>query len=67
LTDSQTNFVFAKHRSIGGKTVYEELKKRGVLVRHFDTPRICEYNRITVGTKEQIDVLIEKLKEIIGG
>lgn len=65
MTPSMANFLFAKHKSLPGKTVYEELKRRGVLVRHFDVPRICDYNRITVGTREQMDVLATKLVEIL--
>ena len=52
LTDSKTNFVFAKHEVADGKELYIKLKERGVLVRHFDNPRICQYNRITIGTRE---------------
>ena len=66
-TDSSANFVFARHSSVDGGTVYTELKKRGVLVRHFDQPRIKDYNRITVGTREQTDVLLSRIEDIIGG
>ena len=66
LTPSQTNFVFAKHPKFAGKELYLRLKERGILVRHFDKARIADYNRITVGSKEEMETLIETLKEIIG-
>ena len=62
---SSTNFVFAKHPDIKGADIYEELKKRGILVRHFDRDRIRGYNRISIGTKEQMDRLIDALTDII--
>ncbi|MBQ6583406.1 MAG: histidinol-phosphate transaminase [Mogibacterium sp.] len=65
VVPSLANFVFAKHRTVSGDTIYQELKKRGVLVRHFTAERIRDYNRITIGTKEQMDVLLQKLQEII--
>ena len=65
FTDSLTNFIFAKHPQISGKEIYLELKKRGVLVRHFDKERLTEYNRITIGTKEQMDILLNTLKQIL--
>ena len=66
-TDSSTNFVFVMHPEIEGEKLYRELKERGVLIRHFTLPRIKDYNRITVGTKDQIDVLLNNIKAIIGG
>ncbi len=65
FTNSLANFIFAKHPLVSGKEIYLELKKRGVLVRHFDKERLTEYNRITVGTKEQMDILVKTLKEIL--
>ncbi len=64
-TDSKTNFVFTKSNEIDGGRLYTELKKRGILVRHFDKERIREYNRITVGTKEETERLIETIARIL--
>ncbi|MGN0978158.1 MAG: histidinol-phosphate transaminase, partial [Faecousia sp.] len=47
---SQTNFLFARSPKIDGGQLYQELKARGILVRHFTNPRICQFNRITIGT-----------------
>ena len=65
LTDSKANFIFAKHPKAEGKEIYVNLKKKGVLVRHFDTPRLKDYNRITVGSQAQMEILIEKLVEVL--
>ena len=62
---SKTNFIFAKSDVLSGDTVYGELKKRGILVRHFGKERIRDYVRISIGTPEQMDTLVEKLKEIL--
>lgn len=67
MTDSSANFIFAKHESVSGLKIYEKLKARGVLVRHFTGARICEYNRITVGTREQMDILIDEISKIVKG
>ena len=65
LTDSRTNFVFARHPQISGEKIYLTLKERGVLVRHFTSERIREYNRITIGTREQMMALLTELRSII--
>ncbi len=65
LTDSSTNFVFAKHSDIDGKQLYLDLKKKGILVRHFDGERISQYNRITIGTRVEMEILINTLKQIL--
>ena len=65
VLDSKTNFVFVRSDKIKGEDLYLALKKRGVLVRHFDSVRITDYNRITIGTREQMDILLCNIKEIL--
>lgn len=64
-TDSKSNFIFAKHPDVDGKVIYESLKKKGILVRHFSKPRISDYVRITVGTSEQMTALLFALKKVL--
>ena len=63
---SKANFLFAAHKTAGGEELYRELKERGILVRHFEKERIREYNRITIGSREQMQTLIETLEKILG-
>lgn len=65
MTDSSANFIFAKHPKASGFDIYSKLKSRGILIRHFETPALKEYNRITVGSREQMTALIDNLKEIL--
>ena len=63
---STANFIFAKSDRIGGEELYLTLKERGILIRHFTKERICDYNRITIGTAEQMKLFVDAVKEIIG-
>ena len=65
VTNSKANFLFAKHPDIGGQELYEKLKQRGVLIRHFEKSRIKDYNRITVGTMGQMNLLVKHISEIL--
>ena len=62
---SLTNFLFAKTEAMDGEVLYQALKRRGILVRHFSNPRICQYNRITIGTQAQMEQLVQTLKEVL--
>ena len=62
---STTNFIFAKSDKIGGEELYLTLKERGILIRHFTKERICDYNRITIGTAEQMKLFIDAVKKIL--
>ena len=48
-----------------GEMLYLELKKRGILVRHFTKERIRDYNRITIGTRQQMETLAAAIEEIL--
>ena len=65
LTDSTSNFIFAKSDRIGGEELYLKLKENGILVRHFSKARIKDYVRITVGTKEEMDALLAAIQKIL--
>ena len=64
---SQTNFLFAKHPSISGDELYQKVKAQGLLIRHFNTPGIEEFVRITIGTPEQMSELRKAIEEILRG
>ncbi|MBQ8371976.1 MAG: histidinol-phosphate transaminase [Clostridia bacterium] len=65
MTDSRANFIFAKHDGVDGGELYLKLKERGILVRHFNGERIKQYNRITVGTAEEMMILTDNIKKIL--
>ena len=64
--DSKTNFIFATHKEISAKEIFEMLKKEKIYVRYFNKPRIDNYLRISIGTDEEMQKLVECLKKRIG-
>ena len=65
VLDSRANFVFASTERISDGKLYKELKKNGILVRHFDAPRIENWLRITIGTPEQMQALMDAVDKIL--
>ena len=65
MTVSTANFIFAKHEKTAGEYLYKKLRERNILVRHFNKEKIKDYLRITIGTREDMDILIRNLREII--
>ncbi len=62
---SSANFVFAKHATVPGKLIFDQLRARAILVRRFDKPQIEDYLRITIGTQEQMEEVLRALDEIL--
>ena len=62
---STANFIFTRHPKHSGAKMYQALRDRGIIVRHFQSARIEEFLRITIGTDEQSGELIAGLKEIL--
>lgn len=60
--DSRANFIFASHKRIPAKQIFEALKEEGIYVRYFAKPRIDNYLRITIGTDEEMDRLLTFLQ-----
>lgn len=66
VLDSKANFIFAgANAKISGMKYFKRLRENGILVRHFDLPRISDYVRITIGTMEQMQRLVEVTKGVV--
>ena len=63
--DSRTNFIFAAHSSCPAKELFEALRQEHIYVRYFQKPRIDNHLRITIGTQEEMEKLIEFLKKYL--
>lgn len=64
---SKSNFLFVRTPGVPGKSVYEGLRARGILVRWWDKARIRDFVRITVGTPEEMDALVRAMREVKEG
>lgn len=65
VLDSSANFLFASPPRLSGESLYLQLKARGILVRYFSAPRTAAWVRITVGTREQMEALVESTQAIL--
>jgi histidinol-phosphate aminotransferase len=59
---SAANFLFVRSPNMGGVEFFARLRERGILVRHFNEPRIADFLRISIGTDEEMDALYEACK-----
>ena len=66
VLSSKANFIFAKSPDFPGGELYRRLKQNGILVRWFDEPRIRDYYRITIGSAEQMERLLEEIRRFLG-
>lgn len=62
FTDSKANFVFATHKDVPAKEIFQALREADIYVRYFNAPRIDNYLRITIGTKGEMERLFEFLR-----
>lgn len=65
VLDSSTNFLFVSHPCHAAADLFRALRDRGILVRYFNKPRIDNYLRITIGTEEETQVLLNAMREIV--
>lgn len=63
--DSMSNFIFASHNRVPAKELFEALKKQQIYVRYFDQPRLSNYLRITIGTREEMETLFAFLENYL--
>jgi len=61
---SQGNFILCSLPEGKAKEIWQQLRKKGIFVRHFDTPRLKDCLRISVGRPEDTDALVKALKEV---
>ncbi|MDD7403671.1 MAG: histidinol-phosphate transaminase [Butyribacter sp.] len=63
--DSMTNFIFATHERVPAQVIFDKLREKHIFVRHFSSPRIENYLRISIGTDEEMKTFIEETEKII--
>jgi histidinol-phosphate aminotransferase len=62
---SKANFIFITREGLDGQQLYETLKEQGILIRHFSKKAICQYNRVTIGTEEEMEAFLEAVTQIV--
>ena len=64
ITNALATNLFAQHEKLSAKEIFTYLRENGIFVRYFNKPRIDNFLRITIGTDEEMDLILEKLSEI---
>ena len=65
VLDSKANFIFARHPKVDANELFQALKENNIYVRHWNAPRIDQYLRITIGTREEMETLFDFLRTYI--
>lgn len=65
VADSSTNFLFATRDNLSMKELFEYLKSKNVFIRYFNLPRIDNHVRISIGTDDEMDIFLSRLKEYL--
>ena len=65
VMDTKTNFVFVSHKDISAVDYTRKLRERAILVRHYDKPRVDNFVRITIGTREEMEAVVRATVEIL--
>ncbi|AFS79852.1 histidinol-phosphate aminotransferase HisC [Gottschalkia acidurici 9a] len=65
VIESKANFVFISHSSVNAEELFIKLKEKGILVRYFNSPRIDNFLRVSIGTDEEMDAFVKGVKEIL--
>lgn len=65
FNDSKSNFIFARHKSVKAVDIFNALREKHIFVRYFNQPRIDNYLRITIGTDDEMKILIDFLKDYL--
>lgn len=63
--DAKANFIFARHPKVDANELFQALKENNIFVRHWNAPRIDQYLRITIGTREEMETLFDFLRTYI--
>ncbi|MDD3223694.1 MAG: histidinol-phosphate transaminase [Clostridium sp.] len=62
---SRANFIFIKHKHKKAEQIFKQLREKGILVRYFNKPRINNYLRVSIGSKDEMKVFIKKIEQVI--
>lgn len=65
--DSMANFIFACHERVPAEQIFEALRAQQIYVRYFKQPRLSDHLRISIGTREEMEILFAFLEEFLAG